>query len=107
MMLRSIFLKTLRDERKSFMWWGIGISSLIILTVLLYPSFAESPAIDEVFQEMPEAISKLFVGEVSELTSPEGYLNSQLFVLLIPLILLFFSAKTKKANNKLDYTRVS
>ena len=88
-MLRSIFLKTLRDERKSFMWWGISISSLIILTVFLYHSFAESPAIDEVFQEMPEAFSKLFAGEISDITSPEGYLNSQLFVILIPLVFLF------------------
>jgi ABC-2 type transport system permease protein len=90
-MLNNIFLKTLRDQRKSFMWWSIGISTLLMLTILLYPSFADSPEFDDLLHNMPEALAKLFVGEVSDLTSPEGYLNSQLFVMLMPLLFLFFS----------------
>jgi ABC-2 type transport system permease protein len=73
------------------MWWSIGLSALMILTILLYPSIADSPEFDEIFEKMPDALAKLFVGEVSELTSPEGYLNSQLFVLLVPLLFLFFA----------------
>ena len=89
--MRNILLKNLRDQRKSFMWWSIGIGSLLILTILFYPSVADSPEFDELFENMPEALAKLFIGEVSDLTSPEGYLNSQLFVLLIPLMFLFFA----------------
>ena len=90
-MLRSVLLKTLRDQRKSLIWWSIGISALMLLTILLYPSIADSPEYDEMFEKMPEALARLFAGEVSELTSPEGYLNSQLFVLLVPLLFLFFA----------------
>jgi len=90
-MLRNTFLKNLRDQRKSFMWWSIGIGALLILTILFYPSVADSPEFDELFEKMPEALAKLFMGEVTDLTSPEGYLNSQLFVLLIPLMFLFFA----------------
>ena len=73
------------------MWWSIGISALIILTILFYPSFADSPEFDDILDNMPEALAKLFVGAVSDLTSPEGYLNSQLFVLLVPLLFMFFA----------------
>ena len=90
-MLSSILLKNLRDQRKSFMWWSIGISALTVLTILFYPSIADSPEFDELFEKMPEALAQLFVGEVANLTSPEGYLNSQLFVLMIPLLFMFFA----------------
>ena len=90
-MLRNILLKNIRDQRKSFMWWSIGISVLMILTILFYPSFADSPEFDDLLDKMPEALAKLFIGEVSDLTSPEGYLNSQLFVLFVPLLFLFFA----------------
>jgi ABC-2 type transport system permease protein len=90
-MLRSVLLKTLRDQRKSLMWWGIGISVLMLLTILFYPSFADSPEFDDLLEKMPEAFARLFAGEVSELTSPVGYLNSQLFVLVVPFLFLFFA----------------
>lgn len=90
-MLRNIFLKSLRDQRKSFMWWSIGISALLIITILFYPSLTDYPELDEMMDRMPEALAKLFVGEVSQLTSPEGYLNSQLFVMFVPLLFLFFA----------------
>lgn len=90
-MLRSVLLKTLRDQRKSLMWWSIGVSTLMVITILFYPSIADAPEFDDLLSEMPEAIAKLFVGEVSDLTSPEGYINSQLFVLTVPLLLLIFA----------------
>ena len=57
----------------------------------LYPSFEGSPEFDKLLEEMPEALAKAFMGDVSDLTSPEGYLNSQLFVLALPLVLLIFA----------------
>jgi ABC-2 type transport system permease protein len=90
-MLSNIFLKTLRDQRNSFMLWSIGISALMVFTILFYPSVADSSELDDILNNMPEAFAKLFAGEVSDFTSPEGYLNSQLFVLLMPLLFLFFS----------------
>ena len=89
-MLSNVFLKNIRDQRKSFLWWSIGISALVIITMLFYPSFSETPELDEIFKDMPETITAMFVGEFSEMTTPEGFLNSQLFFVLYPLLFLFF-----------------
>ena len=49
-MLRNIFLKNLRDQRKSFMWWSIGIGALLIFPMLFYPSVADSPEFDDIYR---------------------------------------------------------
>ena len=90
-MLSSILLKTLWDQRRTFLWWSAGVSALNVLNVSLYPSVADVPELDAIFESMPEAIGRLFVGEVENLTSPEGYLNSQNFIVMLPLIFLVFT----------------
>ena len=90
-MLNSVLLKTLRDQRKTFLWWSAGLSAINILTILLFPSIADVPELDDIRETMPEAIARLFVGGIVNLTSPEGYLNSQLFILAIPVIFLIFT----------------
>ena len=32
-MLRNVFLKTLRDQRRSLVWWGIGMVALTVLDI--------------------------------------------------------------------------
>ena len=90
-MLRNVMLKTLRDQRKALTFWGLGIGFFIIITVLFYPSFKDMPGMDAFIENMPEAMGKLFLGEVEDMTSPEGFLNSQLFVFLIPTLFLWFA----------------
>ena len=90
-MLGNVFLKTLRDQRRSLMWWGIGLVALTSLTVAFYPAFSDAPDFDELLEQMPEALTKMFAGEFTDLTSPEGFLNSQLFFFVIPLMFVIFS----------------
>ncbi len=90
-MLRNVFLKTLRDQRRSLLWWGIGVVALTSLTVAFYPAFSDVPDFDELFEQMPEALTKLFAGEFTDLTSPEGFLNSQLFFFVVPLMFVIFA----------------
>ena len=90
-MLRNVFLKTLRDQRWSLMWWGIGLVALTSLTVAFYPVFSDAPDFEEIFEQMPEALGRMFAGEFTDLTSPEGFLNSQLFFFVLPLMFVIFS----------------
>lgn len=90
-MLRNVFLKTLRDQRNSLMWWVAGIAALAIFTMLFYPSIADSPEFDQMLDDFPEALARAMLGDVTSLTSPEGYLNSQLYVFLIPMLFLVFT----------------
>jgi ABC-2 type transport system permease protein len=89
-MLRNVFLKTLRDQRRALLWWGVGLSALALYIILFYPSIGMSPEINRLLEEMPEALTKTIMGEFLDLTSPEGYLNSQLFFML-PLLFLIFT----------------
>ncbi|MBC8279942.1 MAG: ABC transporter permease subunit [Chloroflexi bacterium] len=90
-MLGNVFLKTLRDQRRSLCWWVLGVVALSLFTVLFYPSIADAPEFDEMLENLPEALSRAMLGDVTDLTSPEGYLNSQLFVFMIPLVFLIFT----------------
>lgn len=90
-MLRNVFLKTLRDQRRALLWWGIGLAVLAAFTIAFYPSIADATGFDSVLEDMPEALARAFLGEVTDLTSPVGYLNSQLFVVFLPLLFLVFA----------------
>lgn len=89
-MLRNVFLKSLRDQRISMMFWVIGTAAITLLTVLFYPSVKDVPEFSEMF-EGTEAVSRVFAGGFTDLTSPEGYLNSQIYALLVPILFLIFS----------------
>ena len=89
-MLSNLFLKTLRDQRKSMMWWAIGFAVFSAITVAFYPSFKDAPEITELFDE-DSALIRVFSGGFTDLASPEGFLNSQLYALLVPIMFIIFA----------------
>ena len=91
-MLRNVFLKSLWEQRIPLAWWALGIAALTVLTVLFYPSIKDSPELDELLGDSD--IMRAFVGDVADLTSPEGFLNSQLFFLMVPVVFLVFAIAT-------------
>lgn len=90
-MLRNIFLKSLWEQRVSFLWWVVGVTALCVFVVAYYPSITKTPGLNEFFEEAPEWI-KAFVGEnVEDYTSPAGYLNGELFFMMAPILFLIFA----------------
>ena len=89
-MLRNVFLKSLRDQRRSLMFWAIGVAALSIVTVLFYPIVKDVPEVSKLFEDS-ETLARVFAGGFTDLTSPEGYLNSQLYSLLVPILFLIFT----------------
>lgn len=85
----DILLKTLRDQRRGLGWWFLGIAALGLTTVLLYPSVGAAPEMEQLFEDLPPA-AQVFVGEIADITSPEGYLTSQLFALMVPLLFIVY-----------------
>jgi ABC-2 type transport system permease protein len=85
----------LRDSfathRRSLIWWSVGIVGLVGLTMAFYPSVKDSAGLDQYSKDLPEAVRALFVGGELDLTSPVGYLNSQIYVMLAPLLLATFT----------------
>lgn len=88
-MLRSIALKTLRDARRGFLWWSLGLVGLVALMVSVYPTVRSNPSLNKLVDEYPEALKAFiaFGGQV-DYTSPAGYLGSELFSFMVPLLLM-------------------
>ena len=72
------------------MWWGLGLAALTLLTVLFYPSVREATELNNLLGDS-DSIARAFIGDVEDLTSPQGFLNSQLFFLMVPILFLVFA----------------
>jgi ABC-2 type transport system permease protein len=87
-MLRNTFLKTLRDAGRALAWWSLGLIGMAALMVAVYPTVRDNPDLNEMVQEYPEALKAFiaFGGDVDYL-SGAGYLGSELFSFMVPLLL--------------------
>lgn len=88
-MLRNTFLKTLRDARRAIGWWSIGLAAMAALMIAVYPSVRDNPDLNKMVDDYPDAFKAfLGIGENVDYTSAVGYLNSELFSFMVPLLLL-------------------
>ena len=90
-MLRNVFLKTIRDRFRSLLFWEIGLVALGVLLILFYPSIGGSAAIEQYMEALPKDLLALFAGDIVDFTSPEGFLNGELFFMMVPLLFLVFA----------------
>ncbi len=78
---------TLRQRKWSTLWWAVGVAALIVLTLAFYPTIRnQTSQLDQSFNQLPESAKALFT-DTQDLFSPVGYLSSQLFYLMLPMIL--------------------
>ena len=72
-------------------WWTVGIAAFITLTLTVYPTFRnQSAQIDQSLQQIPES-AKSLITDTSDFLSPVGYLSSQVYYLLLPLLFSFLA----------------
>lgn len=74
-------------RRKMFtIWWSIGVSALVGLTILSYIALEDqTQQLDQVLGDFSSLGS--FVGG-NDLFSPAGYLSSQVYYIMLPLLLI-------------------
>jgi ABC-2 type transport system permease protein len=83
----AIIKFTLLEKRWQIFWWVLGISAVIAMNLAFYPSFKDqSEALEQTFAELPDAAVALF-SDTGDFLSPVGYLSSQVYYLLLPLLL--------------------
>lgn len=92
----NIYLKTIRDKRRSILGWSIGFLVYSFFILSLYPTFSsENEAIInylKVFADMP--FLKLFginPENILEFTTPEGFLNPEFFYMVAPILIIMLS----------------
>ena len=87
-MLNNIFLKSLRDQRRSMVWWELGIIVVSIITCATYPSFKDNTQLDDVLGD--SEFLKALSGGFESLSSGEGFVNTQLLAAFMPVLVMIF-----------------
>ena len=91
-LLRTVLGKTIREQRRALMWWGIGLFASGATYAPFYPSIKENAAtLEKYMDSMPDFLREAFMGASGDFTSPAGYLNTELFNFFAPLLLLLFA----------------
>ena len=88
-MLRSVAGKGMHDARRGFAWWSIGLVALVAMIVSVYPSIRDNTELNRLVEQYPEAL-KAFIafGGSLDYSSAAGYLGSELFSFMLPLLFL-------------------
>jgi ABC-2 type transport system permease protein len=86
--LRSVFSKTLWDQRRSLVAWTIGIAAVTAVYASFYPSTRGSAA--QSVATLPPAFRQAF--GFGQIASPAGYLEATVFNFIVPLLLILFVA---------------
>lgn len=91
-MLRNVFLKTLRDLRRGLVWWIVGTGLYAAFMMAFWPTISAAAVDLEVIIDMwPEALRAAFIGQVTDLTSPAGFLMGYLFAMIVPLVFVAYA----------------
>ncbi len=86
-----IALKTLRDQRKALIGWAIGTAALVLLYASFYPSIKSNAAtLNKYLETLPEAFRNM-IGSSGGFSSPVGYVRSEIFSTMGPLLLLILA----------------
>ncbi len=83
----SIIKWTIWQRRWFILWWCLGIAAFIFVNLIFYPSFKDQAAeLEKSLASIPDSARALF-SDTGDFFSPEGYLSSQVFYLMMPLLL--------------------
>ncbi len=79
----------LRLRRTSLLMWSAAVAILVAGIAAIYPTVRANPSLDNIYGDLSPTLQALLGG--SSLTSPAGYLNTQLFAFFLPAVLLVFA----------------
>jgi len=91
-MLRDPFFKSLRDQARNVLTWGIGVVVYVALLMSVYPSIKKSAGqLQGYVDNLPAALRAAFLGPSGDFTSPTGYINTELLSWLAPIVFIAFA----------------
>lgn len=92
MLLRNVFTKTLRDLRWPTFWVALALAILAGYFTLLFPTYTKMFNLDEILGQMPAEMKALIGGTMINASTVNGFLNLELFPLMLPIVLGGFAA---------------
>ena len=84
----SLLISELSLRRTSLLVWSASVAGLVVLIAAFYPQVRNDPSLNALYGNLSPSMQALLGG--SDLTSPVGYLNTQLFAFVMPTVLLVF-----------------
>lgn len=85
-------MRLLRSELRlrwvSLLLWCVAVVIVMLLIVAFYPSIRDNPSLNSIYSGLSGSAQGLLGG--SNLTSPSGYLSTQVFAFFLPVVLLVF-----------------
>lgn len=88
-MLRSVFGKSLWDQRRGILIWSLGIAAVGGMYAAFYPTL-NSPEMLQFMEAYPREIMDAM--GITDLTSPEGYLGGTTYGILGPILMIILAA---------------
>jgi beta-exotoxin I transport system permease protein len=85
----SVLRRSLRDSRRAIGWWSVGLVGLVAMIVAVYPAIHHNRSLTKLARDYPKAL-KAFIGfgGAVDYTTAAGYLGTELFSFMVPLLLL-------------------
>lgn len=88
--MNAVIMWELKRRRWFVLWWTIGIAALIAITVLAYKAIGHDAAkLNSSFDSISSSAGGFFGG--SDFFSPIGYLSSQIYYILLPIMIIIMA----------------
>lgn len=87
-MATEVLRRGVLDHRRALVGWCLGIAAYVAMIAAIFPSIESSPEFDRLVESYPEALKALFGLEGGSITTGAGYLDVELFSLMLPLLVL-------------------
>jgi ABC-2 type transport system permease protein len=87
MWMRNVFTKTLGDLRWATFWVGLALFVGGGYFTLLYPTYSKMIDLEQILSKLPPAMKALIGGQLIDVSTPTGFLNVELFPLMLPAVL--------------------
>ena len=84
-----VMRRTLRDQRRASIVWGMSLGLMSALIVAIYPSISDS--LEKAVEGYPDALKETF--RVGDIDSAAAYLDTEMFSLIVPIAAGIFAAR--------------
>jgi ABC-2 type transport system permease protein len=79
----------MREEQRSLLGWIAGLIGFCIIMLAIYPTIHGNQGFSKLLEAYPESLKKLF--NVADYTTGPGYLRSEVFSFMAPLLIAIFA----------------
>ncbi|GGL71223.1 hypothetical protein GCM10010840_06640 [Deinococcus aerolatus] len=84
----EVWAQTMKDSRRSVLWWAVGITLYTVTLLAFFPLLKGNSALADLMQTLPQSLRAL-AGD--NLGTPAGYVGGKLLSLM-PVLLTIFAA---------------